>query len=174
MASMVADSENQQLSVITIWSLACDNPDYIGVLMSDVLPTAHHEFWRPPVVNGAIPISSGLAEVCKGCGAEFMIGSSFCHLCGTDRRSPLAEVNLGWSRYLDVQNIKSYLGLPNPSFVAFLIGVACLLAALMVGVIYNIQNFGDFQAVQFWRVQWLLGAVAAFAGGILLKRQGKS
>jgi cytosine/uracil/thiamine/allantoin permease len=58
--------------------------------------------------------------------------------------------------------------------VAFLIGVACLLAALMVGVIYNIQNFGDFQAVQFWRVQWLLGAVAAFAGGILLKRQGKS
>src|SRR6476660_2676938 len=86
--------ENQYLSVRTIWSLACDDGNYIGVLMSDVLPTAHHEFWRPPVVNGAIPISSGLAEVCKGCGAEFMIGSYFCHLCGTDRRTPLAAVNL--------------------------------------------------------------------------------
>lgn len=144
--------------------------------MSEVLPSTQQEFWRPPGLphaTGAIPISGALAEVCKGCGAEFMIGSYFCHLCGTDRRTPPAVVNLGWSRYLEVQNIKAYLGLANASFVAFLIGVACLLAALMVGMIYNIQNFGDFQAVQFWRMQWLLGALAAFVGGILLKREGK-
>ena len=142
--------------------------------MSDVLPTAHHEFWRPPVVNGAIPISTGLAEVCKGCGAEFMIGSYFCHLCGTDRRTPLTAVNLGWSR---VPGCAKHQVVPRAGqrvVRCVLVGIACLLAALMVGVIYNIQNFSDFQAVQFWRVQWLLGAVAAFVGGILLKCQGKS
>jgi cytosine/uracil/thiamine/allantoin permease len=78
---------------------------------------------------------------------------------------------MNWLRYVDVQNIKAYLGLSTLTLAAFLVGVACLLAALMVGVVYNVQNFGDFQAVQFWRVQWLLGAVAAFVAGILLKQK---
>ena len=80
---------------------------------------------------------------------------------------------MGWTRHLEVQNIKANLGLSTVSFAAFLVGVACMLAALMVGMIYNVQNFGDFQAVQFWRMQWLLGAVAAFVAGILLKRDSK-
>ena len=99
-----------------------------------------------------------------------MVGSYFCHICGTERRSPAAALNMGWTRHLEVQNIKANLGLSTVSFTAFLVGVACMLAALMVGMIYNVQNFGDFQAVQFWRMQWLLGAVAAFVAGILLKR----
>ena len=41
-----------------------------------------------------------------------------------------------------------------------------------MGFIYSVQNFADFQAIQFWRMQWLLGAVAAFVAGILLKRTG--
>jgi hypothetical protein len=28
----------------------------------------------------------------------------------------------------------------------------------------------DWQAVQIWRVEWLLGAAAAFLAGILLKK----
>jgi hypothetical protein len=80
-------------------------------------------------------------------------------------------MDLGWTRYLEVQNIKAILGLSTASFTAFLVGIACLFAALMVGMIYNVQNFGDFQAVQFWRMQWLLGAVAAFVAGILFKQK---
>ena len=139
--------------------------------MSDVLSSTPHEFWRPPASatpSAAISISTGLAEVCKGCGGEFMVGSYFCHVCGTERRSP---VEMNWVRLLDVQNIKARLGLSSLTLAAFLVGVACLLAALMVGLVYNVQNFGDFQAVQFWRVQWLLGAVAAFVAGILLKQR---
>jgi len=30
----------------------------------------------------------------------------------------------------------------------------------------------DFQAVQYWRMEWLLGGVAAFIAGILLKISG--
>jgi hypothetical protein len=145
--------------------------------MSDVLPSTPHEFWRPPTAaspSSAISISTGLAEVCKGCGGEFMVGSYFCHICGTERRRRAVALDMGWTRHLEVQNIKASLGLSTASFAAFLVGVACLLAALMVGMIYNIQNFGDFQAVQFWRMQWLLGAVAAFVAGILLKRESKT
>jgi hypothetical protein len=144
--------------------------------MSEVLPSAPHEFWRPPAATqpaSAISISTGLAEVCKRCGGEFMVGSYFCHICGTERQSRTAALDMGWTRYLEVQNIKASLALSSASFVALLVGVACMLAALMVGVIYNVQNFGDFQAVQFWRMQWLLGAVAAFVAGILLKRDSK-
>jgi hypothetical protein len=141
--------------------------------MSEVLPSASHEFWRPPAAMqpaGAISIATGLAEVCKGCGGEFMVGSYFCHICGTDRRGH-GTLDMGWTRHLEVQNIKANLGLSTVSFAAFLVGIACLLAAVMVGMIYNVQNFGDFQAVQFWRVEWLLGAVAAFVAGVLLKRE---
>jgi hypothetical protein len=142
--------------------------------MSEVLPSTTHEFWRPPVsaqVSAAIPISTGLAEVCKRCGGEYMVESYFCHVCGSERRGADTSLHLGWTRHLEVQNIKASLGLATFSFAAFLVGVACLLAALIVGMIYNVQNFGDFQALQFWRVQWLLGAVAAFVAGILLKQK---
>lgn len=144
--------------------------------MSEVLPSTPQEFWRPPAAvqpAGAIPISTGLAEICKGCGAEFMVGSYFCHICGTERRGHSDTLDMGWTRHLEVQNIKASLELSTLSFGAFLLGVACMLAALVVGLIYNVQNFGDFQAVQSWRMQWLLGAVAAFVAGILLKRDSK-
>src|ERR1700704_1896652 len=104
--------------------------------MSDVLPSTPHEFWRAPSSPqsaGAIPISTGLAEVCKRCGGEFMVESYFCHVCGRERRGPAAALNLGWTRYLEVHNLKANLGLSTISFTAFLVGVACLLAALMVG-----------------------------------------
>ena len=142
--------------------------------MSEVLPSTTHEFWRPPASaqpSAAISISTGLAEVCKGCGGEFMVGSYFCHVCGNERHSIAGSLDMSWVRHLDVQNVKARLGLSTMSLAAFLVGVACLLAALTVGVIYNVQNFSDFQAVQFWRVQWLLGAVAAFVAGILLKQK---
>jgi hypothetical protein len=141
--------------------------------MSEVVPGAHHEFWRPPAVTvqaKAIPITSGMADVCPGCRSEFMVGSYFCHICGTERHLH-ATLDLGWTRHLEFHNIKLALGLPNASFVAFLIGVACLLAAIMVGPLYNAQTPADFQAVQSWRMQWLMGAVAAFVAGILLKTE---
>jgi cytosine/uracil/thiamine/allantoin permease len=97
-----------------------------------------------------------------------MVGSHFCHVCGTER---LDHAQMDWTRYLDVQSIKAFFGLSTLTLAAFLVGIACLLAALIVGVVYNVQDYSDFQAVQFWRVEWLLGAVAAFVAGILLKQK---
>jgi cytosine/uracil/thiamine/allantoin permease len=44
------------------------------------------------------------------------------------------------------------------------------MAAFAVGMIYSVQTFNDFQAVQLYRMQWLLGSIAAFAAGLLLKK----
>jgi cytosine/uracil/thiamine/allantoin permease len=63
------------------------------------------------------------------------------------------------------------LGLSTAPFVAFGIGVLCLLGALGVGLVFSARTMLDWQAVQLWRMEWLLGAVAAFVAGCLLKKK---
>jgi len=76
---------------------------------------------------------------------------------------------LGFLRALEFQRVKDRLGLPMPSLIAFFAGVGCLLAALLVGMVYSGHTFADFEAVQLWRMQWLVAALVAFVAGILLK-----
>lgn len=140
--------------------------------MADVVRDAQHEFWRPPAV-AAEAARPGLVEVCDGCSTEFMVGSLFCHLCGASREArPLTATH--WTLYLDFHNIKRTLGLSTASLIAFIVGMACLvMAGIAVGMIYSVQTFNDFQAVQLYRMQWLLGAIAAFAAGLLLKKSSE-
>jgi hypothetical protein len=140
--------------------------------MSDVVHNAQRDFWRPPVgqQDAANP---AMVEVCDGCGTEFMVGARFCHLCGASRQPhQVRAAGPGWTRHLEFQSIKRSLGLPMASLIAFFVGLGCLLGVVAVGLIYTVQNFADFQAIQLYRMQWLLGAVAAFVAGILLKRTG--
>ena len=140
--------------------------------MSEVVQNAHHEFWRPPV-SVEQEHRQPLADVCEGCGGEFMSGARFCHVCGSSRRA--ASLTEHWSRYLELHNIRAGLGLGTASLVAFICGVFCLLFGLVgVALIYSVQTFADFQAVQFYRMEWLLGAVATFVAGILLKTSPES
>ena len=74
-----------------------------------------------------------------------------------------------WLRYLHFHEIKHWVGLPTASLVAFLIGVACVAGALLVGLL-TAKTYVDWQAIQFYRAEWLLGATAAFVAGILLKK----
>lgn len=136
--------------------------------MADVAHDAQHEFWRPPVVAAEGP-RPGMVEVCDGCASEFMVGSLFCHVCGASREArPSAATH--WTLYLEFHNIKRALGLSTASLIAFVVGVACLVMAIAVAMIYSVQTFNDFQAVQLYRMQWLLGAIAAFAAGLVLKK----
>jgi zinc ribbon protein len=74
-----------------------------------------------------------------------------------------------WLRYLHFHEIKNRLGLPTASLVAFAVGVGCVAGALLVGLL-TAKTYVDWQAIQFYRAEWLLGATAAFVAGILLKR----
>jgi hypothetical protein len=141
--------------------------------MADVAHDAQHEFWRPPAVP-ADTARTGMVEVCEGCASEFMVGSLFCHVCGASREArPSSTAH--WTLYLEFHNIKRAFGLSTASLIAFVAGMACLvMAGVAVGMIYSVQTFNDFQAVQLYRMQWLLGAIAAFAAGLLLKKSPDS
>ncbi|MGA9898181.1 MAG: hypothetical protein WBQ09_08775 [Terriglobales bacterium] len=73
---------------------------------------------------------------------------------------------------MEFQSIKDWLGLSLASLIAFFAGLGCILAAVAVGLIYSVQSLADFQAIQLWRLEWLLAALVAFVAGILLKHAG--
>jgi hypothetical protein len=76
---------------------------------------------------------------------------------------------LGRLNRLHFHEIKSSIGLPTASLIAFVIGVGCVAGALLVGLL-TAKTFVDWQAIQFYRAEWLLAATAAFVAGILLKK----
>jgi hypothetical protein len=73
-----------------------------------------------------------------------------------------------WMRYLAFHEIQRWVGLPTASLIAFIIGLACISGALLVGLL-TARTLAEWQAIQFYRAEWLLGATAAFVAGILLK-----
>ncbi|HXZ31845.1 MAG TPA: hypothetical protein VEH30_06160 [Terriglobales bacterium] len=143
--------------------------------MSGVVQNDAQEFWRPPIMAEAP--SETMAGACRTCGTEFMIGARFCHLCGaarTGKLSPTAGRSpaqyLEFLKALELHRLQQWVALSTASFIAFLAGIACLFAAILVGIVYSAQNLADFQAIQLWRIEWLLAALTAFGAGILLKR----
>ena len=75
-----------------------------------------------------------------------------------------------WLHYLSFHEIKSWIGLSTASFVAFLIGLGCVAGALLVGL-FSAKTLLEWQAIQFYRAEWLLAATASFVAGILLKNR---
>jgi hypothetical protein len=76
----------------------------------------------------------------------------------------------GWVRYLHFHEIKRWIGLPTGAMIAFMIGLGCVAGAIGVSLVYRASNLAEFQAIQMWRIEWLLAATASFVAGILLKK----
>jgi hypothetical protein len=74
-----------------------------------------------------------------------------------------------WLKYLHFHEIKRWVGLPTGSLIAFLIGLGCVAGALAISLFYRATNLAEFQAIQMWRMEWLLAATASFVAGILLR-----
>lgn len=75
-----------------------------------------------------------------------------------------------WLRYLHFHEIQRGVGLPTAALVAFIIGLGCVVGAISVSLFYKASNLAEFQAIQMWRIEWLLAATASFVAGILLKK----
>jgi hypothetical protein len=157
--------------------------------MAELAHNAERDFWRPPVVPPPAAleptVQSGMVEVCNRCETEFIAGSSFCHVCGATRSEKGASNRLtdslrqAWIavrrlefRHLEqgIISMRQQLALNTAPLVAFLIGLACVVGAIGVGLVFTVQTTLDWQAVQLWRIEWLLGASASFLAGILLKK----
>jgi len=132
------------------------------------------EYWRPanPEVMRLVerPL---IGPRCWRCEEEYVAGARFCHVCGSEREprasQPVADdVSLTESQN---QSLRRRLGLSKPSLVFLILGLICLVAAAVTGAIYKADTLVDWQAVQLWRIEWLLAAAAALLAGILLKRK---
>jgi hypothetical protein len=75
-----------------------------------------------------------------------------------------------WMQYLHFHKIKQWIGLPTAALIAFMIGLGCVAGAIGVSLVYKASNLAEFQAIQMWRIEWLLAATASFVAGILLKK----
>ncbi len=141
--------------------------------MSETMHNVQQEYWRPPAQSSARayepapPIRAQLT--CQECGAEFIVGARFCHVCGAERE-PLVGAGSRWTQILDFTRIREGLGLSIGSLVALIAGIGCVIAAIVTGFMFTASTLLDWQAVQIWRLEWLLAAAAAFLAGILLKK----
>jgi hypothetical protein len=175
-------------------------------MMAEVAQGTQQEFWRPPTHRLSEEVVLGdarpaMAEACPRCGTEFLLGSRFCHSCGTSRpeaisasiradatflarfwehgvgavQSSVAGFSLSklrlpsWMHYLHFHEIKRRVGLSTASLISFVIGLACIAGALLVGLM-TAKTLVDWEAIQYYRAEWLLAAITSFVVGILLKK----
>jgi hypothetical protein len=131
--------------------------------MTELAHRADQEFWQPP----PRPLAEVPKESCARCGSEFVVGSRFCHVCGAERGPEPAN---GVSSYFDFTQLCRGLGLTAGALVALCVGLVCLGAAVATGFVYTATTLPDWQALQAWRMEWLLAAATFFLAGILLKR----
>ena len=131
------------------------------------------DFWRPaqaPRIASVFP-----AECCVNCGTEFAIGARFCHTCGSNR-GPLPVQRSWLSHWIDparmllaVQSLRARLHLGLPAFVLLWLAAVCALVAVFTGVFYRATTLVEWQAVQMWRLEWMLGAIVALLAALLLR-----
>ena len=137
--------------------------------MAEAADQTQHEFWRAPLPASDVVAPRDRRATCR-CGTEFIVSSLYCHACGVGRPEINAARTIEIPGLAELASLGRRLGLTTPSVIAFLLGVLCVVGSLAVSVFFSARTLLDWQAIQFWRVEWLLAAVAAFAAGCLLKK----
>ncbi len=143
--------------------------------MASAADQVQHEFWRAPTPTTAPSTSEAIlsrerSATCHRCGTEFIVGSVYCHTCGAHRPEAGASHSLDIPGFAELAYLGERFGLTTPAVIAFLLGVLCVVGSLAVSVFFSARTLLDWQAIQLWRIEWLLAAVASFVAGCLLKK----
>ena len=144
-----------------------------NLYMAEAADQAQHDFWRPPTAVAEALANRGRSDeraTCNRCGTEFIVSSLYCHACGATRPGLNAAHTLEIPGFAELASLGERLGLTTPAVVAFLVGVLCVVGALAVSVFFSVRTALDWQAIQLWRIEWLLAAIASFVAGCLLKK----
>jgi ribosomal protein L40E len=138
-------------------------------------PVLDYEHWEDATSQSSAPASSAgpvltqpavRHDLCHKCGAEFVVDSPYCRMCGTAREgSDHRAKNHGW---LDFYQLRRKLGLTVGATLCLVVGLICIGGGLATGFIYTANTLVDWQAIQAWRAEWLLAAGVSFVCGILL------
>jgi len=138
--------------------------------MPDIAPNVEEqeEFWKPAV---AAPPQEEPRPACTNCGTDLLIGSRFCYICGAGRHVAFTGQAAGLREWFDLTHLLEALGQNLASFVALVLGAACIVAAVVTSFFFTATTLLDWQAIQIWRIEWLLGAIALFTAGILVRKR---
>ena len=139
--------------------------------MQEVVGDSKQDYWRP--AKGSLHIAKAVLpeSLCQRCGAELALGGRFCHVCGIDRDEPTnTDSDSQIFELFSLTRLSERIGINRASLVCFFIGFVCLVAAALTGKFQPADTLVDWQAVQTWRIEWLLAAVGTFLAGILLKK----
>jgi ribosomal protein L40E len=142
-------------------------------------PVLDYEHWEEPAANtpagkGTAPAAQLLdkeatrQDVCRKCGAEFVVDSPFCRMCGRAREGTTPQRKKSVWHAVDLATMRRRLGLSVGAMICFIAGLLCVIAGVVTGLIYTASTLVDWQAIQIWRGEWLLAAGVAFVCGILL------
>ena len=141
--------------------------------MAQAAESSSQEYWRPPnpeVMRLVVPSPPG--ATCWHCGTQNSPGALFCQACGSARETRrVAPAPVISSDPAEFGSLHRPLGLSVPCLIFFVLGITCMIGAALTGMIYKTETLVDWQAVQIWRIEWLLGAAVALLAGILLKRR---
>lgn len=127
----------------------------------------HEDFWKPLPSSRLQGISGEPLARCPRCQGEIVAGARFCHACGIEQTPDLAKPRLVPKP--EIISSTSAWEQGTASLIALVLGCVCLVAAVITGFLYKVTTLSDWQAIQLWRIEWLLGALALFAAGNLLK-----
>src|SRR5208283_4296912 len=123
--------------------------------MAEAVDQARQEFWRPPLPTSVAVTPPERNSTCS-CGTEFIVSSLYCHACGAKRAelNPVHSFEIpGW---VELVSLAERIGLTMPATIAFLVGVLCVAGALAVSLFFSVRTALDWQAVQLWRIEWLI------------------
>lgn len=133
------------------------------------------EFWKPIVTSHpeGTPPQLETRNACPKCGAEAVLVGQYCHICGAARETDLAHTAHGLASWFDIAAVREATGLGTAALIAFVLGSGCVIAAAVVGLAFTASTVLEWQAIQLWRIEWLLAGIALYGAGILLKKHKK-
>jgi hypothetical protein len=133
------------------------------------------EFWKPIVASHPEGAQAELQtrNACPKCGAEAVLVGQFCHVCGAERGTEFPQFAQGLASWFDFTAVRKATGLGLAALLPFILGCGCVIAAAAVGFVYTASTVLEWQAIQLWRIEWLLAAIASFGAGLLLKKAKK-
>ncbi len=106
-----------------------------------------------------------VSSLCSKCATELKVGAEFCHVCG--RWAFGSEL----SRLMKtVKTAVVETDIETPVLICMLLAGIFALISLFVGIRMTPKTIAEWQIIQFWRIEWLLGAIAVLLLGVLLKK----
>lgn len=134
------------------------------------------EYWKPMVAPRpeTAPVGDRQITACGRCGGQLAAGERFCPACGTESQAGNAGDDrpaYAGATWPELAALRRLFVRTPLSVAALVLGCVCIVAAVITGFVYNATTLVDWQAVQMWRIQWLLAAIAILLAGILLKKK---